>query len=85
MLVLSRKCGQTVCIGRDITITFLRVRGRVTKIGIDAPSVVRVLRGELCGEGRSAKPVWTGRDRGYPLANRSNWTIGCAVPSARAE
>jgi len=67
MLVLSRKCGQTVCIGQDITITFLRVRGRVAKIGIDAPSLVRVLRGELCDGGRSAKPVCD-RARGDPIA-----------------
>ncbi|OHB65974.1 MAG: hypothetical protein A2V70_18020 [Planctomycetes bacterium RBG_13_63_9] len=57
MLVLSRKCGQTVCIGRDITITFLKVGGQVTKIGIDAPFLVRILRGELCGGGRSAELV----------------------------
>ena len=57
MLVLSRKCGQTVCIGQDITITFLRVGGQVTRIGIDAPSQVRILRGELCSGGRSAKPA----------------------------
>ena len=56
MLVLSRKRGQTVCIGQDITITFLKVGGQATKIGIDAPSVVRVLRGELRGRG-VAKPV----------------------------
>jgi carbon storage regulator len=67
MLVLSRKCGQTVCIGPDITITFLRVRGQVAKIGIDAPSLVRILRGELCGEGRSAEPVCE-RARGDPIA-----------------
>ena len=57
MLVLNRKCGQTVCIGQDITITFLRVRGQVAKIGIDAPSLVHILRGELCGGGGSAEPV----------------------------
>ena len=67
MLVLSRKCGQTVCIGQDITITFLGVRGRATKIGIDAPSLVRILRGELCGQERSAKPVCD-RARGDPVA-----------------
>jgi len=67
MLVLSRKCGQTVCIGQDITITFLRVRGRVTKIGVDAPSLVRVLRGELCGSVGSAVPVYN-RARGDPIA-----------------
>jgi carbon storage regulator len=67
MLVLSRKCGQTVSIGQDITITFLRVRGQVTKIGIDAPSLVRILRGELCGGGGSAKP-FDSRARGDPIA-----------------
>ena len=67
MLVLSRKCGQTVCIGQDITITFLRVRGQVTKIGIDAPSLVRILRGELCDGGGLAEPVHN-RARGDPIA-----------------
>ena len=67
MLVLSRKCGQTVCIGQDITITFLKVRGHVTKIGIDAPSLVRILRGELCGGGGSAALV-DNRTRGDPIA-----------------
>ncbi len=54
MLVLSRKCGETVCIGQDVIITFLRVRGQITKIGIDAPSLVRILRGELCVACRSS-------------------------------
>ena len=67
MLVLGRKCGQTVCIGQDIKITFLGFRGRVMKIGIDAPSLVRVLRGELCDGGGSAEPV-DNRSRGDPIA-----------------
>ena len=67
MLVLSRKCGQTVCIGQDITITFLRVGGQVTKIGIDAPAPVRILRGELCGAGGLAGPV-DNRALGDPIA-----------------
>jgi len=49
MLVLSRKCGETVRIGRDVTVTFLGVRGQVVKVGIDAPALIRILRGELCG------------------------------------
>jgi len=67
MLVLSRKSGQTVCIGPEITITFLRVHGQVAKIGIDAPSLVRILRGELCGGGSLAEPVCD-RARGEPIA-----------------
>ena len=60
MLVLTRKHGDTVRIGRDITVTCLQIRGRVMKIGIDAPSSIRVLRGELCGDSqtpRSAIPA----------------------------
>ena len=71
MLVLSRKCGETVCIGQDVMITFLRVRGQITKIGIDAPSSVRVLRGELCVVGGSADPFITAR--GDPIAS----TVDC--------
>jgi len=50
MLVLTRKCGETVRIGQDVSVILLGIRGQVVKIGIDAPSVIRVLRGELCGE-----------------------------------
>jgi len=48
MLVLTRKCGETVQIGQDVTVILLGIRGQVVKIGIDAPSLIRVLRGELC-------------------------------------
>ncbi len=71
MLVLSRRCGQTVRIGQDITIKFLRVGGKVTKIGIDAPPLVRIMRGELCGGGGSAEPV-DNRARGDPVALAAN-------------
>jgi carbon storage regulator len=54
MLVLSRRRGETVQIGPDVTVTFLGTRGQVMKIGIDAPPLIRVLRGELCG-GDAAK------------------------------
>jgi carbon storage regulator len=53
-LVLSRKRGQTVHIGQDITVTLLGVRGQVMKIGIDAPRSLHILRGELRGEERLA-------------------------------
>jgi carbon storage regulator len=49
MLVLSRRPGEKVIIGKDIVITVARVNGDRVKIGIDAPPELRVLRGELCG------------------------------------
>jgi carbon storage regulator CsrA len=47
MLVLSRKPGQKLQIGDDITITVLEVHGQVLRLGIEAPRDVRVLRAEL--------------------------------------
>lgn len=47
MLVLTRKTAETIQIGNDIVIKVISCgRGRV-KIGVDAPSNVRVVRGEL--------------------------------------
>lgn len=47
MLVLSRRLGESVVIGDDVTITVLEVRGEVVRIGIDAPRSVAVHRAEL--------------------------------------
>jgi carbon storage regulator len=47
MLVLSRKPGQKLQIGDNITVTVLEVHGHVLRLGIEAPQDVRVLRGEL--------------------------------------
>lgn len=50
MLVLSRRVGESVVIGDDVTITVLEVRGDVVRIGIDAPRSVAVNRAELLRE-----------------------------------
>jgi carbon storage regulator len=47
MLVLSRKPGEKLRIGPDITLTLLEVQGNRVRIGIEAPDQVCVLRGEL--------------------------------------
>jgi carbon storage regulator len=50
MLVLSRKLGETVCIGADIVLSVVEVKGNRVKIGIEAPKQLEILRGELCVE-----------------------------------
>jgi carbon storage regulator len=50
MLVLSRRVGESVVIGDDVTITVLEVRGDVVRVGIDAPRSVSVHRAELLAE-----------------------------------
>lgn len=50
MLVLSRRVGERIAIGDDVTLTVLEVRGDVVRIGIDAPRSVAVHRAELLVE-----------------------------------
>jgi carbon storage regulator len=47
MLVLTRKQGERIRIGDDITITVVRTKGKAVRLGIQAPAHVPVLRGEI--------------------------------------
>lgn len=47
MLVLSRKSGQSIQIGDNITIRITRVGGNQVRLGIEAPMEVAIRRGEL--------------------------------------
>jgi carbon storage regulator len=50
MLVLSRRVGESIVIGDEVTITVLEVRGDVARIGIRAPRSIAVHRAELLAE-----------------------------------
>lgn len=50
MLVLSRRVGESIVIGDNVTVTVLEVRGDVVRIGIEAPRSVAVHREELLRE-----------------------------------
>jgi carbon storage regulator len=50
MLVLSRRAGESIVLGDDITVTVLEVRGDVVRIGIDAPRSLTVHRAELLAQ-----------------------------------
>lgn len=47
MLILTRRAGETLMIGNDVTITVLGVKGNQVRIGIDAPKDVAVHREEI--------------------------------------
>ena len=49
MLVLSRKVGERLVIGGNITVVVNRVAGNRVTLGIEAPDTVRIVRGELEG------------------------------------
>ncbi|GAA5510019.1 carbon storage regulator CsrA [Novipirellula caenicola] len=47
MLVLSRKAGETICIGDAIEVTVMEIRGERVRIGIKAPQPIPVHRSEV--------------------------------------
>lgn len=47
MLILTRKCGQSLVINDSIEITITEISGDKVKIGIEAPKEVPILRKEL--------------------------------------
>lgn len=47
MLVLTRKLGEGIVIGDDITITVVEMKGGNVRIGIDAPRTKKIYRQEI--------------------------------------
>ncbi|MBM3965741.1 MAG: carbon storage regulator [Planctomycetes bacterium] len=47
MLILSRRESERVYLGDDIVLTIVRVNGDKVRIGVEAPSNIKILRTEL--------------------------------------
>ncbi len=47
MLILTRRVGETVMIGEDVSVTVLRVKGNQVRLGVNAPKNVSVQREEI--------------------------------------
>jgi len=47
VLVITRKAGERICLGDEITITVMEISGSSVRIGIDAPSDVPIYRHEI--------------------------------------
>jgi carbon storage regulator len=74
MLVLSRKIGERLVIGDNITVVVSRVAGNRVMLGIEAPSDVRIIRAELKsfdGEPHAAVPA-AGRFKDAAQAARAS-------------
>lgn len=55
MLILTRKVGESLLIGDEISITILSVRGNQIKVGVNAPKEVSIYREEIYQRIREAK------------------------------
>ena len=66
MLILTRRIGENLIIGDDVTISVLAVKGNQVRIGIDAPKEVQVHREEIYKRIQLEK---NGSDRGEVNGN----------------
>lgn len=47
MLILTRKLGEMIRIGDDVTVRVIEVRGSQIRLGVEAPATVRIYREEI--------------------------------------
>jgi carbon storage regulator len=76
MLILTRRVGETVMIGNDVTVTVLGVKGNQVRVGVNAPRDVAVHREEIFErikreehDGGSATTATTSTTRTAPRGN----------------
>lgn len=62
MLILTRRVGETLMIGDEVTVTVLGVKGNQVRIGVRAPKTVSVHREEIYERIRAEQGGSSGSD-----------------------
>jgi carbon storage regulator CsrA len=70
MLILTRRTGETIMIGDEVTITVLGVKGDQVRLGVTAPKVIPVHRQEIYDRIEAEKRAEAARKAKKPLAER---------------
>ncbi len=84
MLVLTRRAGESIMIGSEISVRVVEVRGDVVRIGVDAPRAVQVHREEVFEAVRAQNLAAAGAATGSLDALRAGLAGRVAGPSLRA-
>jgi carbon storage regulator len=72
MLILTRRVGETVMIGNDVTVTVLGVKGNQVRVGVNAPRDVAVHREEIFERIKREEEGAGGTTAARPAAARPN-------------
>lgn len=62
MLILTRRVGETLMIGDEVSVTVLGVKGNQVRIGVNAPKEVAVHREEIYARIRKEQETGDGED-----------------------
>ena len=72
MLILTRRVGEALVIGRNIKISVVGVKGKLVRLGIDAPKKIPVHREEIAEAGTPEEASPDSPDRIPASADRNN-------------
>ena len=77
MLILTRRVGESLMIGDDVTITVLGVKGNQVRIGVKAPKEVAVHREEILNRIEEAAAEDKSKTEGMPISRSvAHWPHG---------
>lgn len=72
MLILTRRVGETLMIGDNVTVTVLGVKGNQVRIGVDAPKDIPVHREEIYQRIKQEQAASSGEHQEKTLAGNSD-------------